>query len=367
MIKVHFLEVGLGDSLIIETEFRSKALFSIVDCHKLGGKVPTIEFLIQRDIKEIQAVFISHMHNDHLSGLPDLAKWVTENKIRVNFVALPILKSSSRALAGLNSNILDAFEEIKNAPRREEAFSGQSQILFIFDNNYSINSWRDDLHPGLGMVPISPHPNHIDALIEKIIAGKTLSNSEINSLSSTFLVKHIENEVPIFSLFCGDLEGVSWGAIKNIIEKISDNEFRKKLRFFKVPHHGGKNPQMISFFSKAIESDVKFVAGVTAPGNYNHPSRAILSFLKKFFPNAKLACTKKSVFCEYPTSIIHGNWASLPTSPDVETFLEVWEKEQPMERPPFQATECLGNFTVWVQDHPQIEKGGKFISCPCPN
>ena len=72
MLKIHILNVHLGDSIVLETEVQGESYYSLIDCKHVDGKSPTVEFLKQRNIRHIQSLFLTHLHHDHYSGFPEL-------------------------------------------------------------------------------------------------------------------------------------------------------------------------------------------------------------------------------------------------------------------------------------------------------
>ena len=74
--KFFFFNVGLGDSIILQTESGLDLKFSIIDCSKSGGVVPVLDFLMANKIKTVCSLFITHYHSDHCSGLLELADFM---------------------------------------------------------------------------------------------------------------------------------------------------------------------------------------------------------------------------------------------------------------------------------------------------
>ena len=66
MLKITFLEVGQGDSIIVEWKKNKKLKIAIIDCNsKPGNENPTIDFIKNTNYKEIEFVILSHPHTDH--------------------------------------------------------------------------------------------------------------------------------------------------------------------------------------------------------------------------------------------------------------------------------------------------------------
>ena len=91
MFKIHVLNVKFGDSIILETEVDSKSYFSIIDCKSIERNAPTVQFLRERGIDRIQSLFLTHLHNDHYSGFPQLADYLREVNGTLEYFVSPQL------------------------------------------------------------------------------------------------------------------------------------------------------------------------------------------------------------------------------------------------------------------------------------
>ena len=66
-IKVAFLDVGQGDTIVISSAATEEAI--VVDC--VDGQVVT-DYLMSLGIKRLRGVIITHLHADHYRGVPQL-------------------------------------------------------------------------------------------------------------------------------------------------------------------------------------------------------------------------------------------------------------------------------------------------------
>lgn len=95
MLKLDFINVGYGDSILVRLMKTKGTVFSIlVDCGDLtlgkaeaGSKrIRTIELLKKEDIPKLDVLVLSHLHLDHTGGLPDLANEIEIEELWVNYL-----------------------------------------------------------------------------------------------------------------------------------------------------------------------------------------------------------------------------------------------------------------------------------------
>ena len=75
-LKFIFFSVGLGDGIYLKTP---KGKDVLIDGGSTGREI--INFLKKRGIKELDLIFISHFHNDHVGGIIEVLKEFKVNKI----------------------------------------------------------------------------------------------------------------------------------------------------------------------------------------------------------------------------------------------------------------------------------------------
>ena len=78
---VHIFDVGHGDSLLIQSP---KGSIGIVDCCKRGSAIPVRDFLIAKQVKQIEFIVLTHHHEDHYSGMLELLEFCDKNSIVIN-------------------------------------------------------------------------------------------------------------------------------------------------------------------------------------------------------------------------------------------------------------------------------------------
>ena len=65
--RIHFLDVGRGDSIILQ--FTNGRTY-LIDSNETPGRMTPFEYLTQRlNVTELETVVVTHPHNDHIRGL----------------------------------------------------------------------------------------------------------------------------------------------------------------------------------------------------------------------------------------------------------------------------------------------------------
>ncbi len=84
-VHVYFLDVGQGDAIVIKTQEHTLMVdgggdrFMDDDCNK--GKTVIYPFLLDKGIRRIDCVFVSHSHYDHIKGILELIPLIPVGKV----------------------------------------------------------------------------------------------------------------------------------------------------------------------------------------------------------------------------------------------------------------------------------------------
>ena len=73
-LRIYFIDVGKGDAALIGTPDDK---WIMIDVGHADEYAQVVRILKQNDIKELEAIFISHQHNDHFSALADVLSHVS--------------------------------------------------------------------------------------------------------------------------------------------------------------------------------------------------------------------------------------------------------------------------------------------------
>lgn len=82
--KLVFLDVGHGDSILLETPGNKVC---IIDCNKYHGRTPVVDYLKKHNIKNLEFICITHPHADHFLGMLEVINCIHDNSGKINFFA----------------------------------------------------------------------------------------------------------------------------------------------------------------------------------------------------------------------------------------------------------------------------------------
>ena len=221
-IEIQFIDVGQGDSILINTKTGSYLVDTggnIMDSFDVGKNI-TLPYLMKIGVNKLDGVFITHFDDDHCKALP-----VLMDNIKIK-------------------NILISYEDDGNMVYNEIKNSGIP--LTILKENDLI--WLDK---NTSIKVLSPNED----VIKRGLKG--------NNLSLVFLLSYYDKEI----LFTGDMEKeVEWQLI---------NKFENPIDIIKVPHHGSNTSSTEEFLNRINPS-----IGIISVGKnnfYGHPKEEVLN------------------------------------------------------------------------------------------
>lgn len=212
-LKIYFYDVKSGDSIFISTPQKNKVLIDTGrdDSYNLIGDI-----LLKNSIKDIDMLFLTHNHNDHIGGIENLLK-----SHRVNYLFIPKY-----------SSIINDLDEMK------ELFLKDTKIIYL-------QTGDQIKYDGLVLTVLNPTNNSLNE----------------NNQSLVLDVKYGEYDM----LFTGDIEKE---IESNLIEQLS-----RRYDILKVPHHGSETSSTKNFVNQ-----IKPLYSVIQVGknNYGHPNKDVI-------------------------------------------------------------------------------------------
>jgi len=223
-LRVTFIDVGQGDSTLIQSP-RGKTILidGGPDFKKLDKK------LIERNIKKIDILIVSHGHLDHIKGLIDLVK---------EYPVGTILDSSYSNSSTYYQELIDNTKSM-----------GIEYMKVASGDNFTIDEVSFDI-----LLPADDFYSD--------------EGSEINNASLVAMVSYKDFDI----LFPGDVE------IDSIDDLIEDYPNDIDAEVLKVSHHGSRNGTTEDLIEAVLPGDA--VISVGSENSFGHPHMSTLKILR---------------------------------------------------------------------------------------
>lgn len=219
-LKVHFLDVGQGDSIFIELPTNETIL---IDASIKEASNKIINYLREEKVSKIDYVFATHPHSDHIGGMSAVIK-----AFDIGQIYMPKAVTTTKTYENLLLTIKDKNLKIKTAK------AGNT----IIDT--------DDLK----LVVLAPNQDSYESL---------------NNYS--IVLKLIYKEKSF--LFMGDAETLSEKEITGDVQ----------ADVLKVGHHGSRTSTSQAFLNKVNPSYAVISVGLN--NDYKHPHQEVIDRLEK--------------------------------------------------------------------------------------
>ena len=219
-LKVHFLDVGQGDSIFIELPTNETIL---IDASIKDASNKIINYLREENVSKIDYVFATHPHSDHIGGMSAVIK-----AFDIGQIYMPKAVTTTKTYENLLLTIKDKNLKIKAAK------AGNT----IIDT--------DDLK----LVVLAPNQDSYESL---------------NNYSIVLKLTYKEKSF----LFMGDAETLSEKEITGDVE----------ADVLKVGHHGSRTSTSQAFLNKVNPSYAVISVGLN--NDYKHPHQEVLDRLEK--------------------------------------------------------------------------------------
>ena len=231
-LRLTYLDIGQGDACLIELPDK-RAFLIDTGPHSQNydaGSRTIIPYLKRRHISKLDAIFISHSHNDHSGGLYSIAQQIKVKKVYTVNVA-----------AEKPEEDFVAFCDSLHLPVQ---FLSAGDIVSCFE------------------------PLQIQVLSPFRFMLKKNSGFDVNETSQVLRLIYGHHHF----LFCGDMEKQT----ENVL-LLYDSFLRAEI--LKSPHHGSKTSSTLPFLQKVHPNWT--VISVGKWNRFHHPSRSVLRRLKQ--------------------------------------------------------------------------------------
>lgn len=265
-MKIVFNNVGQGDSIILESEKNRKIV--LIDCHRHNGGNPSLDYIIDNEIEEIELLILSHPHYDHYSGLLELLEYCESKEIKINYFGFTFYQSLQylkwASLDDEHSKLLQQILKKINSLREVDKIG---EIYFL------TSGWGEDIDEDLRIDCLSPSDKEHKSFTSTIDYNKDLDELQCskaaNYISTLFLVKYGEQSIVLSS----DVEKMTF---ERLFEKRRINK-NKTIGLCQIPHHGANVNHYLPFW-RTITTVENCPAVISAGENkkYNHPHLEVI-------------------------------------------------------------------------------------------
>ncbi|WP_313756343.1 DNA internalization-related competence protein ComEC/Rec2 [Tissierella sp.] len=225
-IDIHFIDVGQGDSALINTKKGSYLIDTggnIMDSFDIGKNI-TFPYLQKNGINKLRGVFITHFDDDHCKSLPLLMDNIDISNILISY----------------KDNENPVYNKIKEKDIPLTILKEKDLIWLDENTSIEVLSPNEDLRKA----KLSP-----------------------NNLSLVFLLSYYDKKI----LFTGDIEKEA--------EVILANKLKENIDIIKVPHHGSNTSS-----TEELLNNIRPSIGVISVGRnnfYGHPKEEVLDRYNK--------------------------------------------------------------------------------------
>lgn len=220
-LRVHFIDVGQGDSILIQTPYNKESI--LIDGGSRQAAQQVIEYLQKQGVKKINLLIATHPHEDHIGGLVEVLRAFPIDKI---------IDSGKKHNSKTYKRYLEIIAE-KNIPVE---LAKDQQLKWEENIEFSV----------LGPVRKDYGETNDYSVVTKLIYGG------------------------IAFLFTGDME-------KNGERDILDKDLEASI--LKVGHHGSRSSTSAHFLRK-VKPEVAIIS-LGKDNDYGHPHEITLKKLEK--------------------------------------------------------------------------------------
>jgi len=221
-VKVHFIDVGMGDSIFIEV----KDVNILIDAGPKENAMRVVAYLKSFGVEKLDFIFLSHIHEDHMGGMAEVIR---------NFDVGKFYASDKEIATRSYESMISALAE-KGVPVTE----AKAGVTLTFDENITLSLLSPNSLEYINPNNYSP--------VTKLSYGQTAF------------------------LFTGDAENT-------VEQEVVRRGLNIKADVFKAAHHGSTTSNTRSFLERV---DPDYVVVTSEDGNdFNLPDETIMSLFSE--------------------------------------------------------------------------------------
>jgi beta-lactamase superfamily II metal-dependent hydrolase len=346
MLKVHFFNVGHGDSILLEFA-NPDPKFILVDSKRIkksGIEVnPAFDFLKKRGVKRLEAIVVTHLHFDHYLGIEDFIKNFEIGKLVVPPFYHVESKNVKKDIFDKLRKKLEDVADKTDSKEIENRLKSLGHILsFILKNEDKVetaNGKEEILRfpniPELDCRVYLPLTKMKGVLYQKIKDEKFNYDiwPEMNDMSLAISVEYLGYK----TLLSGDAtkrqfqdhqRQMATAGVKNLATDV-----------LKVSHHGSRENCSEEIFSYVFRNNGRDKYSIVSANGRSHPHKEYFDLVAK--GNLIPFCTNLHESCAPNNAVAFKNLSGLPTA--ARAMLIQYASGEPVE--------CQGDITVVIDSH----------------
>lgn len=246
--QITFLDVGQGDCIYIADGSGGHYLIDGGSSTKSEtGTYQMLPFLKAKGINVLDAVYITHMDEDHYNGIEELIVQTEQSGIRIRKLILPEL---------CETNQTTEYKEMVS-------LASQQEIPVFY-----MNTGDRMQHGKMQLTCLYP-----DGCREKSNPAEKCSHERLTSNEESMVLYLEYGEFT--ALFTGDLEGEGEEAVRRRLAQMMQTG--EKINLLKVAHHGSKNSTSEEFL-EVLKPQLSIIS-CGKDNRYGHPHEETLEHL----------------------------------------------------------------------------------------
>ena len=299
-MEVTVINVGYGDAILVETDDRHRLLLdggSALASEFEGDsyRIRSAEYLSKQQISHLDAVVISHIHEDHVCGLEAVLQQTAVDHLYVPYPVEPFLQGCELMPANGAPRSVPLYTDALNAYRRILLYARERKIpVTVLKAGDAVELGAD-----ARMRVLAPKSGVVDAYMETVERAYRLADdpaavteclTRLDATSNhTSMLLRFELENTVF-LSAADSCPREWNEVPKIL--------LENVNVLKLPHHG-----QIDSISELFMKDMplKYVITTSASDRrYNSANEKVYQQLTAMFPANRIPRFLFSDEREYP-------------------------------------------------------------------
>lgn len=224
LLKVHYIDVGQGDSILITVNNKSL----LIDAGPRESEKQLLNYLKEQNLKQIDYVISTHPHEDHIGSMDKII-----SNFKIGKFYSPKIVSNTK--------------------------SYESMIESLIDDNMKINV----LKAGTTGIDLGKD------VVVTVLSPNRYGYDNINNFSPIIKIEYKETSF----LFTGDAE-------EEIENEVLKSNTSLKSDVLKLGHHGSSTSTSEEFY-KEVNPSISIIS-CGRDNKYNHPSSETKELLKKY-------------------------------------------------------------------------------------